>query len=137
MPRTATRWRHMRMPFFPEKKRKYRSTVEQITLAASRERDAWCTAGADKSGPGGKTIEDKSPERQREVERLSDPRRRAAPEANLGHRATRRGEVGRSTMRESAEGTSALEKNGVWKQVGTPSPRKLGSVFWGKLETAH
>ncbi|KAJ1118495.1 hypothetical protein NDU88_006686 [Pleurodeles waltl] len=39
-------------------------------MAASREWDAWCTAGTDQCGPGGKTIEGKSPERQREVERL-------------------------------------------------------------------
>ncbi|KAJ1198493.1 hypothetical protein NDU88_002334 [Pleurodeles waltl] len=48
---------------FPRKKRKYGSPVGRIASAASRERDAWCTSGADQCGPGGKTIEDKSPER--------------------------------------------------------------------------
>ncbi|KAJ1137030.1 hypothetical protein NDU88_003443 [Pleurodeles waltl] len=48
------------------------------------------------------------------------PRRRATPEMNLGHRAMRRTEVGRSMTRESTEGTSALEKHCVWIQVGTP-----------------
>ncbi|KAJ1106526.1 hypothetical protein NDU88_003927 [Pleurodeles waltl] len=77
---------------------------------------------------------------QRDRERWSvsrAPWRRAAPEAYLGHCATKGGEEGRRTMRESTEGTRALEKHGVWMQVGNPSPRKSGSVFWGKLETAH
>ncbi|KAJ1176960.1 hypothetical protein NDU88_002227 [Pleurodeles waltl] len=64
---------------FLKKKRKYGSPVERIVSAASRGRDAWCTAGADKSDPGGKTIEDKSPERQREVERLSGPAEEGGP----------------------------------------------------------
>ncbi|KAJ1106449.1 hypothetical protein NDU88_003850 [Pleurodeles waltl] len=64
---------------FPRKKRKHGSPVDRIASAASRERDARCTASADQCGPGGKTIEDKSPERQREVERLSGSTEEGGP----------------------------------------------------------